>query len=481
MTRWAALRHGLTLAGLIYIAAVWLRLVPYAEPVPEYGPMFDAYGIWNAWAGGLYDIPWLEYEAYVYSPAFAQLLYPFTLLPWPVFAALWTGLAIGILFWMRVPWMLAFPGVVDDILRGNIHVFLAGAVVLAVWRQPWGAGAWAFPFLTKVTPGIGILWHPLRGEWRALWVGLGLTAAIVGVSVVLSPELWAEWISLLAANVGSDPRIQVIPLPFLVRLPIAVVLVVLAARLDKAWLLPIGVMLALPNVWTSSTALLAGSAALLVGRAVGSATAGRARVRESGVGGRNELPVVAAGPEGQLQDAVGRIIVDRTGEQDLAEVVQRPSAGADHELDHPIGVRGARRVHRYEALVLVVVSVRTRSAPASWSRRQSASVEGRTRAPRLSSTGGDARGRGCTPSGWPRGHRAASPLGGVRRTPADLVAVRVQADDVPLPEVEAVPPLGRVAGGGAEVAEVGGRAIGLVLVVAGNRARPVRCRPQDGS
>jgi len=31
-----------------------------------------------------------------------------------------------------------------------------------------------------------------------------------------------------------------------------------------AWLLPIGVMLALPNVWTSSLALLAGSAALWV-------------------------------------------------------------------------------------------------------------------------------------------------------------------------------------------------------------------------
>ncbi len=264
MTRWAAVRHGLTVAGLAYIAAVWLRIVPYAEPVPEYGPMFDAYGIWNAWSGGLYDIPWLEYEAYVYSPAFAQLLYPFTLLPWPVFAALWTGLAIGILFWMRVPWMLAFPGVVDDILRGNIHVFLAGAIVLAVWRQPWGAAAWAFPFITKVTPGIGILWHPLRGEWRALWVGLGLTAAIVAVSVLTVPQLWAEWISLLVANVGSDPRIQVIPLPFLVRLPVAVVLVVVAARWNRAWLLPIGVMLALPNVWTSSLALLAGSAALWV-------------------------------------------------------------------------------------------------------------------------------------------------------------------------------------------------------------------------
>jgi hypothetical protein len=88
--------------------------------------MFDAYGMEHV-DGGLYNIPWLEYEAYVYSPAFAQIIYPLTLLPWEVFAALWTGLAIGILFWMRVPWMLAFPGVVDDILRGNIHVFLAGA------------------------------------------------------------------------------------------------------------------------------------------------------------------------------------------------------------------------------------------------------------------------------------------------------------------------------------------------------------------
>ena len=163
---------------------------------------------------------------------------------------------------MRVPWMLAFPGVVDDILRGNIHVFLAGAVVLAVWRQPVGAGAWAFPLLTKVTPGIGMAWHAVRGEWRALVIGLGLTAGIVGASVLLAPDLWAEWIGLLVANVGAYPRIQVIPLPWLVRLPVALVLAVVAARWDRAWLLPIGVMLALPNVWTSSLALLAGSAAL---------------------------------------------------------------------------------------------------------------------------------------------------------------------------------------------------------------------------
>jgi hypothetical protein len=53
-------------------------------------------------------------------------------------------------------------------------------------------------------------------------------------------------------------------LPLAVRLPIALVVVGVAGWKNWSWLLPIGVMLALPNVWTSSLALLAGSAALWV-------------------------------------------------------------------------------------------------------------------------------------------------------------------------------------------------------------------------
>jgi hypothetical protein len=249
---------GLTVAGLTYIALVWLRLAPYAPPVPDYGPMFDARGFWIAWQGGLYDIPWRTNEAYVYSPAFAQMLWPFTLLPWAVFAAGWTLAAIGCLFWMRVPWMLAFPGVIDDILRGNIHVFLAAAIVLS-FRYP---AAWAFGILTKVTPGLGVLWYAARREWRRLGIALGVTAAIVVVSFLASSSLWLEWFGLLAANAGESARIQVIPLSLLVRLPIAAAIVGYAGWTNRAWLLPIGVMIGLPNVWTSSTALLAGSASL---------------------------------------------------------------------------------------------------------------------------------------------------------------------------------------------------------------------------
>jgi hypothetical protein len=255
---WRAVRDALTVAGIAYIAMVWLRVAPYAPPVPDYGPMFDARGFWIAWEGGLYDIPWRTNEAYVYSPAFAQILWPFTLLPWPIFAGAWTLAAIGCLFWMRVPWMIAFPGVIDDILRGNIHVFLAAAIVLGLRYS----AAWSFGILTKVTPGLGLLWFAVRREWRQLGIALGVTGAIVLVSYVASAPLWNEWFDLLAANAGETARIQVVPLPLLVRLPIAAVIVAFGAWTDRAWMLPIGVMVGLPNVWTSSTALLAAVPAL---------------------------------------------------------------------------------------------------------------------------------------------------------------------------------------------------------------------------
>jgi hypothetical protein len=260
---WRAVRDALTLAGLVYIALVWLGIAPYAPPVPEYGPMFDARGYWTAWQGGMYDTPWLVNGAYVYSPAFAQIIWPLTLLPWPVYAAAYTLGCIGCLFWMRVPWMIAFPGVIDDILRGNIHVFLAASIVLAIRGFP---AAWTFGIITKVTPGIGILWHVVRGEWRNTAIALGVPLVIVAISFAAAPDLWFEWFDFLGTSAGASARISVLPLPLLVRLPIAAVLIAFAGRTDRAWIVPIGVMIALPNVWTTSTALLAGSVALWLDR-----------------------------------------------------------------------------------------------------------------------------------------------------------------------------------------------------------------------
>ena len=115
-------------------------------------------------------------------------------LPWPVFAALWTAASIGCLFWMRVPWMLAFPGVIDDILRGNIHVFLAAMVVVGFRYSPAPTPSGSSPRSRPASASSGSPSGASGARWDWGWASRGL---IVGVSFALSPELWFEWFELL--------------------------------------------------------------------------------------------------------------------------------------------------------------------------------------------------------------------------------------------------------------------------------------------
>ena len=56
---------------------------------------------------------------------------------------------------------------------------------------------WAFPLLTKVTPGVGLVWFAVRREWRTLAAVLAITAVAVGASVAIAPVAWSEWLSFL--------------------------------------------------------------------------------------------------------------------------------------------------------------------------------------------------------------------------------------------------------------------------------------------
>ena len=128
-----------------------------------------------------------DVSTYLYSPAFAQLMAPFSLLPFAVFDALWTALLIVVCAWLIRPWpwaglMLVLP-ISYELLVGNVHFLIAAAIVLG-FRAP---ATWAFPILTKVTPGLGVLWFAVRREWRALALALGGTAAVVAVSFALAP------------------------------------------------------------------------------------------------------------------------------------------------------------------------------------------------------------------------------------------------------------------------------------------------------
>ena len=190
-----------------------------------------------------------DVSTYLYSPAFAQLMAPFSLLPFPAFDALWTALLVVVCAWLIRPWpwaglMLTLP-ITYELLVGNVHFLIAAAIVLG-FRAP---ATWSFPILTKVTPGLGVLWFAVRREWRAVAPALGGTAAVVAVSFALAPSAWSDWFAFLLASSGRSDLL--VP-----RTVIAAGLLVFGAATGRRWLVPVAVWMALPNVILNSWVIL---------------------------------------------------------------------------------------------------------------------------------------------------------------------------------------------------------------------------------
>ncbi len=250
------MRDRLLRDGYLILAAVFVGLRLFA--VPPWSESVDAYAYWTT----RYGIDYAAAEtgtigAYLYSPAFAQVLTPFVALPWPVFAAAWTALLLGVHWWLAGRWalpLLLFVPISFEIVSGNVHLLFAAAIVLG-FRYP---AAWAIVLLTKVTPGIGLIWFAVRREWRALAWALGATAAIVAVSYLLDADAWAAWFAFLrsSATVPIETVGWYLPVPLLPRLALAVAIIAWGAWSDRRWTLPIGVTLALPVVWLNGLAIL---------------------------------------------------------------------------------------------------------------------------------------------------------------------------------------------------------------------------------
>ena len=190
-----------------------------------------------------------DVSKYLYSPAFAQATAPFSLLPFPAFDVLWTALLLVVCAWLIRPWpwagLILFLPVTYELLVGNVHFLIAAAIVLG-FRAP---ATWAFPILTKVTPGLGVLWFAVRREWRALGLAIGATAAVATVSVVLAPSAWSEWFTFLLASPGRSQLL-------VARTLLAALLVAFGAVTGRRWLVPVAVWLALPIVWVNSWVIL---------------------------------------------------------------------------------------------------------------------------------------------------------------------------------------------------------------------------------
>ena len=251
-------------AGIIVAILFWVAVIALSDPAIDVSDPFsgrvvtaqDARSYYGFDLGDLYAgrTEWNTIGAYPYSPAFAQLVYPLDLLPWPAFVGVWTAILIGAVFVLTGPELFLLGLVVGamEIAGGNVSLVLAVAMV-AGFRWPW---TWALVLLTKITPGVGLLWFLLRREWRQLAIALGSTAAIALGSAVLMPDAWRDWVSLLASNTGKGGTWAAVPIPLLVRGPIGVLLIAWGAPRNQRWVVPVGAMLALPALWYGSLSIL---------------------------------------------------------------------------------------------------------------------------------------------------------------------------------------------------------------------------------
>jgi len=221
----------------------------------------DAHAYWGAVrTTSPYGDPAGTYGAYLYSPAFTQIFRPLLTLPWAQFLGLWTVMLMGVLLVLTGPVLFALmlPIAFFELWGGNIHLLMALAIVIG-FRFP---AAWGFMLLTKVTPGVGLLWFGARREWRNLAIAIAATAVIVGISWAVDPIAWRAWIDMLIQAPGGPPAPGSIAISPVIRLPLAALIVVIAARSDRRWLLPIGVFVALPVLWWGGLSLLIAIVAL---------------------------------------------------------------------------------------------------------------------------------------------------------------------------------------------------------------------------
>ena len=128
-----------------------------------------------------------DFGAYLYSPAFVQILDPILSLRWEQFLAVWAGLLMVALLVLTGPvlFVFALPVAFFEIWGGNIHLLLALAIVA---RLPLARDVGIRAADQGHAGHRPAVVRARRREWRKLAIALGTTAAIVGVSLFIDAE-----------------------------------------------------------------------------------------------------------------------------------------------------------------------------------------------------------------------------------------------------------------------------------------------------
>lgn len=249
--RLRAVRDGLIISGWLATLFLIALVVPAARSVG-----YDAFSYWSIDFGDLYGRAIssnFALGAFRYAPPIAFLFGAFQLLPWWLFLWLWIAAGLAIVLWLGGRWglvLLALPPVALELYHGNVHLLMAAAIALG-FRYPW---TWAFVILTKIAPGVGLLWFAVRREWRNLAIAFGATVALSVATAIVAPHYWSDFIRSLISNL-AEPQYFSVPPPAPIRIPIAVVLVIWGARTDRPWTVPVAATLALPIIWPHGLAV----------------------------------------------------------------------------------------------------------------------------------------------------------------------------------------------------------------------------------
>jgi hypothetical protein len=250
-------RDGMLLVGFLVGLGQVRGLLPAPVDAVNYwlaGTSTDVYpDQWGSPGAG----QWLYYPPPVVQ--LSRLIQPIgfdlfvILLSMATFLAMWSCarrwsfplLALGVLAMVGI--MPAF-GVVflSYVVLGNLQWILAALTLLA-FRHP---ALWALQLVSKMTTALGWWWHPLRGEWRQAARGALAAAILLGISALASPDLWADFLRFGLRNGDlANPPMVGFAIPFAVRLPMAIALLVWGARTDRRWTVPIASGWALLVIW----------------------------------------------------------------------------------------------------------------------------------------------------------------------------------------------------------------------------------------
>jgi hypothetical protein len=236
----------LAISAGICVQVLVLLTVSGGDPV-------DALSYWQTDPANPYPMDKKEFQ-FGYSPVIAQIWAPLFQLPFEVFAFLFRLVEVVGLLILTGPLAGAFiftTPMASEVNAANINMLL-GVVMVLGFRWP---ALWAIALLTKPSMGIGLLWFVLRGEWRKAAIPIAIAGALSLVSFVFDPRLWFQWVEWVqhgTAQVGEWPY----PYPIQVRLPIALLIVVWAARTNRPWGVVLASALALPRLYFMSPAIL---------------------------------------------------------------------------------------------------------------------------------------------------------------------------------------------------------------------------------